>query len=231
MSNLKSVQAPIPRSKEEGVRTVLWVLVGIGVLAILAFVLRGLLAQRAEAGYHDTLDDSLQLSSPAFENNDRIPADLSCEGAGGSPPLTWSNVPEGTRSFVLVVTDVDIPSPRLHLMEFVHWVLYDLPGGARALDARITLDELARLEAVLGQNGYGQREYVSPCPVSGTHHYVYRLYALDVEDLQPRRDSKGGVLKALEGHVLSYGELVGAYQCTTVKGLKALRRAMSSRPK
>ena len=210
-------------------KTVLWMLAGIGILSILAFVLRGLLAQRAEASYHSALDGSLQLSSPAFENRGRIPAELSCEGVGGSPPLHWSNVPEGTRSFVLIVTDVDIPSPRLHLMEFVHWVLYDLPGGTRALEARISLDELARLEAVMGRNGYGQRQYVSPCPVSGTHHYVYRLYALDVEALQPRTDSKGGVIKAMEGHILSYGELVGDYQCTTVKGFSALRRAMSSR--
>jgi Raf kinase inhibitor-like YbhB/YbcL family protein len=212
--------------------TILWILVGIGVLgavALLAIVLRGLLAQRAEARYHQALDRSLQLSSPAFENKGRMPAEFSCEGAGGSPPLAWSNAPEGTRSFALIVTDVDIPSSRLHLMEFVHWVLYDLPGDTRALDARITLAELARLEAVMGRNGYGQRDYVSPCPVSGTHRYVYRLYALDVEDLEPRRDSKGGVLKAMEGHILAYGEWIGEYQCTTVKGLSALRRAMSSR--
>jgi Raf kinase inhibitor-like YbhB/YbcL family protein len=212
-------------------KPVLWILVGIAILggiAILVIVLRGLWTRRAEASYHDALDRSLQLSSPAFENKGRIPAEFSCEGPGGSPPLTWANVPEGTRSYVLIVTDVDIPSPRLQLTEFVHWVLYDLPGGTRALDARITLNELARLEAVMGRNGYGQREYVSPCPVSGTHHYVYRLYALDVEDLQPRQDSKGGMLKAMEGHVLAYGELIGAYQCTTIKGLSALRRAMSS---
>ena len=213
---------------------VLWILVGIGVLSIIAMVaivLRGLFAQRAEASYHDALDRSLQLSSPAFENQGRMPAEFSCEGAGGSPPLAWSNVPQGTRSFALIVTDVDIPSARLRLMEFVHWVLYDLPGDARALGARITLADLARLEAVMGRNGYGQREYVSPCPVSGTHHYVYRLYALDVEDLQPRRDSKGGVLQAMEGHVLAYSEWTGAYQCRTAKGLAALRRAMSSRPR
>ena len=51
-----------------------------------------------------------------------------------------------------------------------------------------------------------------PCPVSGAHHYVYRLYALDAEDLQPRQDGKAGVLRAMEGHVLAYGELVGTYQ-------------------
>ena len=109
-------------------------------------------------------------------------------------------------------------------MEFVHWVLYDLPAEARSLPAQVSLHELAQLGALMGGNGYGQRQYVAPCPVSGAHHYVYRLYALDVEDLEPRQDGKAGVLRAMEGHVLAYGELIGVYQLQETSGWGAMRR-------
>jgi phosphatidylethanolamine-binding protein (PEBP) family uncharacterized protein len=79
----------------------------------------------------------------------------------------------------------------------------------------------------MGRNGYGQRQYVAPCPVSGAHRYVYRLYALDVEELQPGRDGKAGVLGAMEGHVLGYGELIGVYRLQKTSGWGAMRRNIS----
>ena len=83
---------------------------------------------------------------------------------------------------------------------------------------------LAQLGAVMGQNGYRQRQYVAPCPVSGAHRYVYRLYALDVEELAPRQDNKAGVQRAMEGHVLAYGELTGAYRLQKTSGWGAMRK-------
>jgi Raf kinase inhibitor-like YbhB/YbcL family protein len=204
----------------------LWLLIGLGLLAILAalfVLLRARAARRADAVYHRPLDRSLELTSPAFEHQGAMPLGLSCEGEGGSPPLAWSNVPEGTRSFVLLAVDPDIPSSRLRLMEFVHWVLYDLPAGTRALPAQVSLQALADWGALMGRNGYGQRRYVVPCPISGAHHYLYRLYALDVEDLEPRQDGKAGVLQAMEGHVLAYGELTGVYRLQQTSGWGAMR--------
>jgi len=208
-------------------RNPLWILAGIGILILLGFtlvLLRARAARRADAAYHRALDRSLQLTSPAFEHQGAMPTRYSCEGEGRSPPLAWSNVPQGTRSFVLMAVDPDIPSSRLRLMEFVHWVLYDLPAEARELPAQVSLHELAQLGAVMGRNGYGQRQYVAPCPVSGAHRYVYRLYALDVEELQPRQDGKAGVLRAMEGHVLGYGELVGVYRLRETSGWGAMRK-------
>ena len=205
----------------------LWTLISLGLVAILVvlfILLRARAALRADAAGHHALDRSLQLSSPAFEHQGAMPQELSCEGSAGSPPLAWSSVPEGTRSFALLAVDPDIPSSRVHLMEFVHWVLYDLPAETRSLPAQVSLQELAQLGAVMGRNGYGQRQYVAPCPVSGAHHYVYRLYALDVEELAPGQDSKAGVLQAMKGHVLAYGELVGVYQLQETSGWGAMRR-------
>ena len=208
----------------------LWLLAGLVLLlalGLLLAVLRAQAARRADAAYHRAIDRSLQLTSPAFEHQGAMPIELSCEAGGRSPPLTWSNVPEGTRSFVLIAVDPDIPSSRVRVMEFVHWVLYDLPAEARELPAQVSLQELAQFGALMGRNGYGQRQYVAPCPVSGAHHYVYRLYALDVEELQPRQDGKAGVLRAMEGHFLGYGELVGVYRLQKTSGWGAMRRNIS----
>jgi Raf kinase inhibitor-like YbhB/YbcL family protein len=205
----------------------LWLLAGLAILlalGLLLVVLRARAARRADAAYHRPLDRSIELTSPAFEHQGAMPIELSCEGGGRSPPLAWSNVPQGTRSFVLLAVDPDIPSSRLHLMEFVHWVLYDLPAEARELPAQVSLHELAQLGAVMDRNGYGRREYVAPCPVSGAHRYVYRLYALDVEELEPRQDGKAGVLRAMEGHVLAYGKLIGVYRLRETSGWGAMRK-------
>jgi Raf kinase inhibitor-like YbhB/YbcL family protein len=205
----------------------LWILVGLGVLVALGLLialLRAHAARRADVAYHRPLAQSLELTSPAFEHQRQIPSEFSCEGHAGSPPLTWPEVPRGTRSLVLLAVDSDIPSSRVRLMEFVHWVVYDLPAETRSLPSQVSLKELAELGAVMGRNGYGHRQYIAPCPVSGTHRYVYRLYALDVEDLEPKRDHKAGVLWAMEGHILGYGELVGLYHLKSTSGWHAMRR-------
>jgi Raf kinase inhibitor-like YbhB/YbcL family protein len=210
-------------------KNLLWILAVLAipiVLGLLLVLFRTRAARRGDAAYHRALDRSLELTSPAFEHQGAMPTRYSCEGEGRSPPLAWSNVPQGTRSFVLIAVDPDIPSSRVRLMEFVHWVLYDLPAEARELPAQVSLHELAQFGAVMGRNGYGQRQYIAPCPVSGAHRYVYRLYALDVEGLQPRQDGKAGVLRAMGGHVLAYGELVGTYQLRNTSGWGAMRRNM-----
>jgi Raf kinase inhibitor-like YbhB/YbcL family protein len=192
----------------------------------LVLALRSRAARRAEAAFHRGLPHTLKLSSPAFKDQGAMPAALSCEGDGGSPPLAWANVPQGTRSFVLIVVDPDIPSPNTQWIEFVHWVVYDVPADRRALPAQLSSKGLSQLGAVAGQNGYGAREYVAPCPVSGTHDYVYRLYALDVESLAPKNEGKRGVLGAMRGHVLAYGELRGRYACQTLSFWGAMRSNM-----
>jgi Raf kinase inhibitor-like YbhB/YbcL family protein len=208
-------------------RPSIWILIGLALTAALAALLvylRARAAQHADAAYHRALDRSLLLGSSAFDSGGPMPMGLSCEGDAGSPPLAWSNVPDGTRSFALIAIDADIPSSNVRLIEFVHWVLYDLPAETRSLPALVSLQQLAALGAVMGRNGYGQRQYVAPCPVSGVHHYVYRLYALDVQDLQPARDSKAGILRAMRDHVLAYGELVGTYQLQETSGWRAMRK-------
>jgi Raf kinase inhibitor-like YbhB/YbcL family protein len=168
--------------------------------------------QQAEARYHAGLTRSLQISSDAFEDSDSIPAEYSCEGEGISPPLKWSNLPEGTRSLVLLVTDEDLPTPNLSLFKIVHWVLYNIPGDVMGFDSAVSGAELSELGVEIGPNWSREMRYYPPCPISGRHRYVFCLYALDVEAIRPEADNRRGVLRAMENHVIAYGELNGFYE-------------------
>jgi Raf kinase inhibitor-like YbhB/YbcL family protein len=205
----------------------LWTLVGLGALllsGVLIVLLRARAARRAERAVHEMLPQTIELDCPDFEHQGTMPAALSCEGEGGSPPLRWANLPEGTLSLALIVVDPDLPTPNTQWIEFVHWVVYNLPARRSVLGSALSPQALSQLGAVAGRNGYGGREYVAPCPVSGTHSYLYRLYALDVPAIEPESDDKRGVLSAMQGHVLAYGELRGRYACQTLSFWGAMRR-------
>ena len=181
----------------------------LGGIAVLVW--RMAARQQAEAKYHAGLVRALRISSDAFEDNGDVPSKFSCEGEGISPPLKWSDLPEGTRSLVLLVTDEDLPTPGFSLFKIVHWVLYNIPSDVTGLAPGVTGAELSELGIEVGPNWSREARYYPPCPVSGRHRYVFRLYALDVDAIQPETDNRQGVLRAMENHVLAYGELNGFY--------------------
>ena len=109
------------------------------------------------------------------------------------------------------MTDSDIPTPSFQALEFVHWVLYNIPGDMVELSEAVTGAALSRSGGIMGRNGSGQHRYYPPCPPFGSHRYVFRIYALDLSAIQPVRETKGAVMKAMEGHILAYGELTGTY--------------------
>jgi Raf kinase inhibitor-like YbhB/YbcL family protein len=182
----------------------------VGGLVILIWRMHA--GQQAEARYHSSLVRSLQVSSDAFEDQGGIPSEFSCEGEGISPPLKWADLPQGTQSLVLLVTDEDLPSPSFSLFKIVHWVLYNIPSDATGLDAGVTGAELSELGIRAGLNWSREARYYPPCPVSGRHRYVFRLYALDIDAIQPEEDNRSGVLKAMENHIIAYGKLNGFYE-------------------
>ena len=142
------------------------------------------------------------LESSAFENAQPIPSRHSCEGKDVSPPLRWTNAPDGTRSLALVVDDPDAPGG-----VFTHWVAWGLDPGAEGLNE----GEAAPGE---GRNGFGTTGYRGPCPppAHGRHRYVFRLYALDVGPELSAGASKADLEQAIEGHVLMTADLVGTYE-------------------
>jgi Raf kinase inhibitor-like YbhB/YbcL family protein len=146
---------------------------------------------------------SMVLTSSAFAEGDLIPARHARRGENLSPPLAWSGAPDGTLSFALIVDDPDAPGG-----DWVHWIVYNLPADLSALPEGITTPPGS---AAQGKNGWGAAQYDGPQPPSGTHRYVFKLYALDtVLDLGPGA-TKAALLDAMEGHVLARGQLIGKY--------------------
>jgi hypothetical protein len=142
------------------------------------------------------------LESSAFENAQAIPSRHSCEGEDVSPPLRWTNVPDGTRSLALVVDDPNAPSG-----VFTHWVGWGLDPA---------VGELGEGESAPGEgrNDFGTTGYRGPCPPPGhgRHRYVFRLRALNAELELGAGAAKAELEQAIEGHVLTTAELVGTYE-------------------
>jgi Raf kinase inhibitor-like YbhB/YbcL family protein len=163
---------------------------------------------------------TIALSSPAFADGGMIPKGFTCDGAGGSPPLEWSGVPQSAKELVLIVEDPDAP-----MGTFSHWVVVNLPPGLKGLKEGVPAEGVipaaslvaagdAELKAGAhqGKNDFGKIGYGGPCPPSGTHHYVFRLYALDAPlTLAGDPPTRPDVLKAIKGHIAAEGRLVGQY--------------------
>ncbi|GAB4168611.1 MAG: YbhB/YbcL family Raf kinase inhibitor-like protein [Rhodocyclaceae bacterium] len=151
----------------------------------------------------------LTLSSSAFTHEGEIPKKYTCDGEDVSPPLSWSGAPPGTRSFVLIVDDPDAPDPAAPKRTWVHWVLYNVPAAASALEEGVKrLPEGTRE----GLNDWGRTGYGGPCPPIGRHRYFHKLYALDITLPDLGRPAKAAVEKAMAGHVLAKAERIGLYR-------------------
>jgi Raf kinase inhibitor-like YbhB/YbcL family protein len=141
---------------------------------------------------------TFRLTSPAFAAGGMIPARHTCDGAGAVVPLRWSGTPAGTRSLALIVDDPDAP-----IGTFLHRIAWGITGTATSLTARAPVE---------GANGTGRVGWLGPCPPSGTHRYVFRLYAL--ESTLPLRSGAdlAAFEAALRGRTLGVAKLVGRYR-------------------
>lgn len=149
----------------------------------------------------------LTLSSSAFASGATIPSQYTCTGADVSPPLRWDTPPAGTRSLALIADDPDAPAGT-----WVHWVLFDLPGDTRALEAGVEKQLELENGARQGRNDFGKIGYGGPCPPPGKpHHYFFKLYALDAKLALKSGSTKAAVEKAMQGHILAQGELLGRF--------------------
>lgn len=148
----------------------------------------------------------MKLKSPAFEEGESIPSKFTCDGENISPELSWSNSPEGTKTFALIVEDPDAPDGI-----FVHWVVYNISSEVTNLSEGITPQKLP-FGVKQGTNHFGDSDYGGPCPPSGTHRYYFKLYALDNELTLREGAGKRDLLKAIEGHILAEAQLTGKYE-------------------
>jgi Raf kinase inhibitor-like YbhB/YbcL family protein len=164
-------------------------------------------AQTQSAGTESPKEEpDLKLLSSAFEQEEPIPTVHSCDGENTSPRLTWTNPPEGTESFALIMDDPDAP-----VGTWVHWVLFNLPPLTRSLPEAVPADPTLGNGAIHGSNSWNTIGYGGPCPPGGEHRYFLKLYALDsLLDLEVGA-TKEQVVESMEGHIVAQTELMGTY--------------------
>ena len=144
----------------------------------------------------------ISVKSPTFENNKPIPAKYTCDGADVNPPLTVDDVPEETKTLVLILDDPDAPAGT-----FNHWLVWNIPPTTRKIEENT-------VPGTEGINTSRKHSYDGPCPPHGTHRYIFKVYALDTQLQLKSNANKRDVEKAMKAHVLAEGELMGLYTRT-----------------
>lgn len=150
----------------------------------------------------------LAVLSAAFAMGAALPERYAC--APGSPPLEWGEVPTNTQSIALLCDDPDAPAG-----DWVHWVLFNLPPDTRSLPDGIARDAALPGKAVQGLNDYNRVGYDGPCPPLGqTHHYFFKVFALDTRLALDATARKPDLVRAMQGHILAQGSLMATYART-----------------
>lgn len=141
----------------------------------------------------------MNLLSPAFKQNQMLPARFTCQGEDINPPLVIENIPKEAKSLALIVDDPDAPAGT-----WVHWVVFDIPVISK-------IDENS-IPGKQGYNDFSRNDWGGPCPPSGTHRYFFKIYALDTILNLKEGIHKKDLEKAMQGHILDKAELIGLYK-------------------
>ena len=143
----------------------------------------------------------LTIKSPAFEDGRLIPKKYTCDGEDINPPLTIEGIPKEAKTLVLAVADPDAPAGT-----WDHWIVWNIPVST----SRIAENSVPGKDGV---NSFRRQGYGGPCPPGGTQHrYFFKIYALDTELSLGAGSKKKDAEKAMRGHVLAEGELMGLYR-------------------
>jgi Raf kinase inhibitor-like YbhB/YbcL family protein len=159
---------------------------------------------------------TLRLTSSSFEHEKEIATKHTCEGADKSPPLSWTGVPQGTKSLALIVDDPDAPDPKAPKMTWVHWVLFGIAPTISGLEEGVASANLPA-GAREGINDWKLPGYRGPCPPIGRHRYFHKLYALDTMLSLSGQPDKPSLEQAMKGHILEQATLMGTYEKKHVK--------------
>lgn len=153
---------------------------------------------------------TLKLTSPALSHNEEIPTQYTCNGKNISPALAWSDAPEGTQSFALIVKNPSTDNNKPSTEPLVHWILFNIPLTVEYITENqgATGEEVPFLQGI---NDFGTQKWSGPCPSRGIHHYHFTLYALDTMLNLPAGATKKDLLSAMHGHILEKTTLIGTY--------------------
>jgi Raf kinase inhibitor-like YbhB/YbcL family protein len=136
-----------------------------------------------------------------------LPDVYTCKGASESPEVMWSNVPDSTKSLVLILDDPDALNGR-----FTHWIVFNIPPDSEGIPRAQPNSKVLANGAQQGQNSGGSRSYYPPCPPIGTtHRYVFKLYAVDMAITQPTADRES-IDWALTGHTIASTEFITTFK-------------------
>ncbi len=157
---------------------------------------------------------SMTIQCAAFQPGQPVPKKHTGDGADVSPALSWSGVPSGTKELALICDDPDAPTPQ----PWVHWVIYKLSPSLTGLPENVpTGSKIDKPVAALqGRNSWPSGRTIgyrgpAPPPGHGTHHYHFKLYALDTELKLNAGSDKPALLAAMQGHILAEAEVIGTY--------------------
>jgi Raf kinase inhibitor-like YbhB/YbcL family protein len=143
----------------------------------------------------------LKLSSPAFDEGGKIPDQYTCRGQDISPPLHIEGVPAGTSTLALILHDPDAP-----VGDFTHWTLWNIPSNITDIPAGNCPPGAIEGLTDFNKNGYG-----GPCPPSGTHRYMFDLYALKSTLSLPANARRADLEQALRDSSIAQCTLKGTF--------------------
>jgi Raf kinase inhibitor-like YbhB/YbcL family protein len=143
----------------------------------------------------------MTITSEAVMADGTVAEAYTCDGANISPPLTFSDIPDGTQSLALIVDDPDAPGGI-----FTHWLYFDMSPATLQI-----VENSKPMTGTAGINSFGTLDYAGPCPPAGTHRYFFKLYALDAMLELPEGVSREELLQSVEQHTIEQAGLVGTY--------------------
>ena len=181
--------------------TILIIIIVLGVL--LGFwAFKKMPAQNPQQNNNQTIQQTtMKIESPAFLDQQDIPSKYSCDGEGVNPPLAFKDIPVNAKTLALIIDDPDAPNGT-----WTHWTLWNIATTTSQI-----LENSSPAEAVQGQTSSGQNDYGGPCPPSGTHHYFFKLYALDQKLTIPSYSTVDKLVEAMQGHIIQQAQLIGLY--------------------
>jgi len=139
----------------------------------------------------------MKLKSLDFKNNSHLPSEFTANGENISPQLQWQDFPDETKSFAITCIDPDAPSG-----DFIHWIVYDIPKD---------ISEIKQADKIGKEleNDFGEMNYNGPAPPSGTHRYIFTVYALDIENLNAQRED---FFIEIKKHAIDSAKIIGLYK-------------------
>jgi len=151
----------------------------------------------------------MKLTSPAFQDNGKIPSKYTCDSQNISPPLVISDVPKTAKALVLIMDDPDIPAfvkEKFNIQVWDHWIVFNIPP----VITRISEGE--NPVGISGKNTGGKNAYGGPCPPDREHRYIFKLYAIDKPLALKEGSTKAEVEKAMQSHIFAETKLIGRYE-------------------